>query len=90
MKYFSVKYLLVFVTLNGINILLNSIWTSDKGWLSLMTLAFGIFSVLFWFMISLISFLKKTHLKNEVYYYIGLGLWELMLTIDYFKLQFIE
>ncbi len=90
MKYFRVKYLLVFLTLNGINLLLNSIWTSDKGWMPLMTLVVGVFSVLFWFIISLISFLKKTHLKNGIYYYIGLGIWGIILTIEYFKLQFID
>ena len=90
MKYFRVKYLLVFLTLNGINLLLNSIWTSDKGWMPLMILVVGVFSVLIWFILSLISFLKKAHLKNGVYYYIGLGIWGIILTVEYFKLQLID
>ena len=82
--------MLVILTLNAINLLLNSIWTSDKGWIPLMTLVFGVFSVLFWFILSLISFLKKAHLKNGVYYYTGLGIWGIILTVEYFKLQLID
>lgn len=90
MKYFNIKYLIVFMLLNGISLSLNNIWTSDKGWLPIIVLVFGLFSILFWFILSLISFLKKANLKNEVYYYIGLGIWGIVMTVEYFKLRLID
>ncbi len=90
MKYFNLKSLIIFLILNGIALYLNIIWTSDKGWIPFMIFLFGVFSILFWLIISFVSFLKKSNLKMEIYYFFVLGIWSIFMTIDYFKLKIFD
>lgn len=90
MKFYNLNSLVALLLLTGINIYLNNSWTTDKGFLSLMILIFGTTSVMFWFILSTISSYKETHLKNELFYYIGIGIWQIIITIEYFKLKIFD
>ncbi len=90
MKYFNLWYLLTFLLLTGINIILNNHWTSDTGWMPLLALIAGLISILYWLVLSLISLKRKAELKHGLYYYVGLGLWSILMTIEYFKLKVIH
>ena len=85
MKYFRLKTLLTFLLLNCVTFILNYLWTSDHAWISFIMVFYLGFSVLFWLIISLISLIKRARLKKELFYFIGLGLWNIIMTIEYFK-----
>ena len=89
-KYYNLEYLVIFLLLTGITVYLNNTWTSDKGYLLFIIITFGTISLLFWFILSTISYCKKSHLKNELFYYIGISLWNIIMTIEYFKIEFID
>ena len=90
MEYFKLRYLIILLIFSGINVLLNDHWTSDKGWMKVVMVISGLISTGFWLILSTISNFKKSHLKNEVFYYIGIGVWHIILTIGYFKFQVLE
>ncbi|PWJ29984.1 hypothetical protein BC781_1301 [Sediminitomix flava] len=90
MKYFNLRTLIVFLALNTVTLTLNNIWTSDKGWLPFIASLFIGCSILFWLIQSIISLIRNAKLKNEYFYYFGLGLWNILITIDYFKLRIFE
>ncbi len=66
MKYFNLRSLSIFLVLNTVDLTLNSIWTSDKGWILFIASLFISFSILFWLIQSTISLIRKAKLKNEL------------------------
>lgn len=90
MEYYNPKYLIIFLMLTGVNVYLNNAWTLDKGYLLLIAVIWGTISFLFWLILSTISYLKNAQLKNELFYYIGIGAWNILMTIEYFKLEVIK
>lgn len=85
MKYFNFKSLIILLLLHGVSVYLDEIWTSDKGWIALKILFAVFFLIIFWVIISFISYLKKSHLKMEYCYYIGLGILSIIVTIFHYK-----
>ncbi len=86
MKYFNLRTLVIFLALNTITLILTNVWTPDKGWMPFMASLFIGFSIFFWLILSVISLIRKAKLKKELFYFIGLGLWSIIITIEYFKL----
>lgn len=89
-NYYNLKYLIVFLLLTGVNIHLINTWTPDKGWILFIIFIQVTVSILFWILLSTISRLKKTHLKKELLYYVGIGILNIIMTIEYFKFEIIE
>ena len=90
MEYYNLKYLVILLCLTVVNIYLINTWTSDKGYLLFIIILFGIISIIFWIVLSTISYLKKGNLKHELFYYLGIGVWHILMTVEYFKLNIIE
>jgi hypothetical protein len=85
MKYFDFTTLGIFILINSFELYLNYAWTADKGWISIIALVHLVFLVSFWFIFSVISWKRKSNLKREKFYFVGLGLWNMVMTILYFK-----
>ena len=87
MNFFKFKYLLLLLVFVVINVYLSEHWTVDKGWIFLMIAHYGIASIAIWLSVSFISYFKKAQLKNQFLFYLGIGIWQTLLTISYFNVQ---
>ena len=78
------------MVINTVAIVLNNTWTTDKIFIPLITRLYLAFYIIFWIVVSVIFFIRKAKLKHEYFYFIGLGLWNIIMTIEFHQLQILE
>lgn len=90
MKYFNICYLLILLSSDIVKAHLFKIWSGDRGWYLFVLSIYISISVVFWIIVSSLSFVKKAKLKNGFIYFIIIAGVGIILSIDYYKLQFLE
>lgn len=86
-KCFNIYNLLILILANFIHAHFFKIWSGDGGW---YWFVFGIFisiSIVFWMIISVLSYIKRATLKVETVYFLIIGILQIILAIDYYKIH---